>query len=272
MKSEIARNFQMDRSSGNSQMPSMHYHETYELYYLEAGSREHFIEDKLFSASAGDFVLIPPEKLHRTGGEYGVRTLINFSEEFLRKVYTQQAAAQLLRCFEKRMLTPSNEQRKICEYLLRKLADTVDEGEKAILLGMLLTELSKCETQKIADGKVSTIVAYINKNYSTIRTIDEIADTFFISKFYLCRMFKRGMKITVMDYLNQIRIKHACYLLEHSPKNVGQISDMCGFGSAAYFSKLFKKAIGVPPLVYRKNRQAQKREQDITRNSIKSQF
>ena len=49
-------------------MPAMHYHNSYELYYLEAGSREYFVEDKFFSVSAGDFVLIAPNKFHRTGG------------------------------------------------------------------------------------------------------------------------------------------------------------------------------------------------------------
>ena len=40
--------------SSSGKMPSMHYHDSYELYYLAMGSREYFIEDKLFSVAAGD--------------------------------------------------------------------------------------------------------------------------------------------------------------------------------------------------------------------------
>ena len=56
----------IETTSGNHKMPSMHYHASYELYYLEMGSREYFVEDKLFSVAAGNFVLIAQGKLHRT--------------------------------------------------------------------------------------------------------------------------------------------------------------------------------------------------------------
>ena len=56
--------YSIETVSRNFKMPSMHYHDAYELYYLEAGSRDYFVEDKLFSVSAGEFVLIPPGKMH----------------------------------------------------------------------------------------------------------------------------------------------------------------------------------------------------------------
>ena len=58
--------YMLNCDSGSIKMPSMHYHASYELYYLQTGNRDYFIEDKLFPVSAGDFVLIPPGKLHRT--------------------------------------------------------------------------------------------------------------------------------------------------------------------------------------------------------------
>ena len=42
----------------------------------------YFVEDKYFSVSSGSFVLIPPSTIHRTGGKYGLRTLIGFKESF----------------------------------------------------------------------------------------------------------------------------------------------------------------------------------------------
>ena len=90
-------------------MANMHYHDTYEIYYLAVGTREYFIGDKFFSVSAGDFVLIPPQKLHRTGGQYGLRTLIGFDYDFLAKTYSGDALRELLSCFSYLHISPPQE-------------------------------------------------------------------------------------------------------------------------------------------------------------------
>lgn len=244
--------FIIDTASGNTRMPSMHFHASYELYYLEMGSREYFVEDKMFSVSAGDFVLISPGMLHRTGGEYGVRVLVGFKQRFLTRVYTQEAIDHLLKCFERLKVTPSHNQQSVCKSYLKRMAASTDETELALMLGLLLTELSKCKNEEIHDGYVSTIVAYINQNYATISNIGQIADHFFISKYHLCRIFKSTMKVTIIDYLNQIRIKNACQMLDFSGRDIGEISELCGYNSVAYFSNVFKKITGVAPSRYRR--------------------
>lgn len=244
--------FIIDTASGNTKMPSMHFHASYELYYLEMGSREYFIEDKMFSVSAGDFVLIPPGMLHRTGGEYGVRILVGFKQRFLSRVYTPEVVEGLLKSFEHLKVTPSQTQQPVCKGYLKRMALTTDETEQALLLGLLLSELSKCKNQEIRDGYISTIVAYINQNYATINNIGQIADHFFVSKYHLCRIFKNTMQVTIIEYLNQIRIKNACQMLDFSSRDIGEISELCGYNSVAYFSNVFKKITGVAPSEYRK--------------------
>ncbi len=238
-------------ASRSFKMPSMHYHASYELYYLAAGSREYFVEDKLFSVAVGDFVLIPPKTLHRTGGEYAERILVNFTQEFLESVYTPQMAKQLTQCFCHMKITPDTARQGTCVELLKKLAANPPDSEAALLLGLLLLELSKCTTQEIEEDTVSAIVSYINKNYSTIFGIDQIVEAFFISKYHLCHIFKNAMKMTVIDYLNQIKIKNACQMLCFTQRDMGKIAQMCGYHSAAYFSSVFKKIMGMTPSRYR---------------------
>lgn len=244
--------YMIDIASGNTKMPSMHYHASYELYYLEAGSREYFVDDKLFSVCAGDFVLIPPGKLHRTGGEYGKRILVGFTTQFLERVYTPETARRLTKCFDHLKVTPSQNQQRNCIELLKKLTVCNDETESALLLGLMLMELEKCSEEVIEEDCISAIVAYINQNYGDISTISQIADHFYISKFHLCRIFKNAMKVTVIEYLNQIRIKNACQILGFSRKGNEEIAELCGFHSVAYFSSVFKKITGKTPSEYRK--------------------
>lgn len=240
--------------SSGGKMPSMHYHDSYELYYLAMGSREYFIEDKLFSVAAGDFVLISPGKLHRTGGEYGTRTLINFTESFLTRFYSREMVQALLDCFAHMKLVPEEERRQRCNQLLKNLSQAGDDAEFALLLGMLLKELGGCQAVELKNDQVSTIVAYINRNYARITTLDAIADAFFISKYHLCRIFKNAMKVTVIEYLNQIRIKNARQLLEFSDKDIGQVAQLCGFRSTAYFCNLFRKLTGTSPTEFRREK------------------
>ena len=161
----------IETTSGNHKMPSMHYHASYELYYLEMGSREYFVEDKLFSVAAGNFVLIAPGKLHRTGGAYCVRTLINFSREFLCRFFTPETVEQLLECFAHLKIVPSERQQGSCKQLLKRMAACSDDGEFALNLGLLLKELSHCGSEEIENDYVSTIVEYINRNFAEITAI-----------------------------------------------------------------------------------------------------
>ena len=243
--------------SGGIQMTEMHYHDSYELYYLEVGNREYFVENKLFPVSSGEFVLIPPGKLHRTGGEYGKRTLVGFSKGFLLNYYTEDMVQRFLECFDRVKLLPLESQQNGFKEWLKTLAVCRDDTEFALTLGRVLLELSKCAREELRDDPISIIVTYINQNYASISSIEDIARHFYISKFHLCRTFKQSMQITVVDYMNKVRIKNACDFLEATNETVSKISALCGFNSPAYFSTVFRKMIGISPAEYRKRKEKQ---------------
>ncbi len=243
---------EMRESSGA--MPDMHYHDTYEIYYLDVGTREYFIGDKFFNVSAGDFVLIPPQKLHRTGGQYGLRTLVGFDYAFLAKTYRSEALKELLSCFSHLHISPPKELGAELRKVLKELKDCDSETTFALYLGVLLEKLSKCNPDTNYDEQISKIIKYINDNFAEIDNIEQIASQFFISKFHLCRLFKDTMKMTVIDYLNIIKIKNACMLLESTDKSIQEISQKCGFNSVAYFSNVFKKIMKTPPTKYKKKK------------------
>ena len=64
--------------------------------------------------------------------------------------------------------------------------------------------------------------------------------------------------MTLIEYLNQVKIKNARQLLEFSDREVGDIAEACGFNSVAYFSNVFKKITGMAPSEYRKNTRGDK--------------
>ena len=237
--------------TGVPAMPYTHYHSTYELYYLEAGKRDYLVEDKFFTISAGDFVLIKPNMLHRTNGGYSLRTLVGFSPAFLQKTYTPAAAKHILKCFDKVVISPPEEMHEELRSLLHVLAKRTNPIDFASDLGVLLRKLSKCNSENHYDQRISTIIKFINQNFSEIHSIEVVAERLHISKYYLCRLFKDATGTTLIDYINTIKVKNACKFLETTNKDMLEISQICGFNSSAYFSNVFKKIMKDSPSEYR---------------------
>lgn len=247
------REFFAETKSGVPAMPFTHYHSSYELYYLEAGKRDYLVEDKYFTISAGDFVLIKPNVLHRTNGGYSLRTWVGFSQEFLQKTYTPAAIKHMLKCYDNVLISPPEEMQEELKSLVKSLTKCTNPIDFASELGVLLRKLSKCTPDNHYDKRMSTIIKYINQNFSNIHSIEQIADRLHISKYYLCRLFKDATGITLIDYLNTIKVKNACKFLETTNKDLLEISQICGFNSSAYFSNVFKKIMKQSPSKYRQN-------------------
>lgn len=100
--------------------------------------------------------------------------------------------------------------------------------------------------------KVHQILEYTKTNYTNIHSIHEIAEAFDVSEDYIFKIFKRNCNQTPKEYINELRINHACYRLTNSENTVTNISEECGYKSKAYFIRLFKEKKGITPSEYRK--------------------
>jgi AraC-like DNA-binding protein len=106
----------------------------------------------------------------------------------------------------------------------------------------------------VPNNFISSAISYINSNLSEKITIDEIAETCHMSKYYFCRRFKKSLGITVMEYILKSRIANAKTMLESTNTPISEISEQCGFSSFSYFSRVFRENTGDTPNAYRKNR------------------
>lgn len=105
-------------------------------------------------------------------------------------------------------------------------------------------------TKKIS---LQNVKEYLDQHYQEKIRLDDLANAFFINKFYLTRIFKEQFGLTINGYLTQVRITHAKQLLRFSQMPIEQIGLMCGLGDANYFSRVFKKVEGISPGEYRKS-------------------
>lgn len=96
------------------------------------------------------------------------------------------------------------------------------------------------------------IKAYIDNHYREKLSLSDLAQTFFVDKSYLCRIFKDAYGVTVNNYLLSRKITEAKRLLRFSEKSIEEIGILLGIGEPAYFSRVFKKIEGISPREYRK--------------------
>ncbi|NLM03959.1 MAG: response regulator [Clostridiales bacterium] len=103
---------------------------------------------------------------------------------------------------------------------------------------------------------VNLIKKYIDDNYMKEDiSLKEVAENFDISPSYLGKLMKQELDKTFIEYLTNIRIKNAKKMLEEENINIKiyEVAQLVGYGSQHYFSRVFKKEVGVTPLEYKQN-------------------
>ena len=82
-------------------------------------------------------------------------------------------------------------------------------------------------------------------------TIDEFAEHLMLSRTIFYRKLKSIIGLTPVDFIREVRIKRAAQLIDSGEYNFSQVAYMTGFNDPKYFSKCFKKQMGVTPTEYK---------------------
>jgi two-component system response regulator YesN len=125
---------------------------------------------------------------------------------------------------------------KVCEYV-RQLT------EQAVLNQVL--DVSPVIRQAIR---------YIKENLEHRILLEDIAQYCCLSKYHFSHLFKKEVGVSVVDFLNKMRMEKALYYLETTDLTVQQIASKVGFSDANYFSRMFKKYHQYSPTEYRSAR------------------
>lgn len=107
----------------------------------------------------------------------------------------------------------------------------------------------------LADKKHIAIVKnardFIMENYALPLTVTDVAQHLFVSSSHLSRLFREELDCTINDYLTRVRVEQAVEIMKRPEFSVAQVSKAVGFQNQSYFSKVFRKYIGVTPLTYK---------------------
>ena len=104
------------------------------------------------------------------------------------------------------------------------------------------------------DGQANTlrqIMDYIHEHYEQDISLAELAEQFHMNYSYLSWYFKQHTNENLTAYINKVRVEKAKELLKYTDETISHISSKIGFSEHNYFSKVFKKFVGMTPLEYR---------------------
>lgn len=240
-------------------MPNLHYHDAYEIRILEKGDHQYILDDVIYDVHPFDCMMHKPNVLHKSHNtRHFIRIGIYFTTAFLDTYFTKNAQNRLLKCFEYPKITLSKEDYKeLRRITLIMLQEDINSETNVIFvyLSYILDILNKNAVLFKAKPKqddISMVLSYINQNFANIHSIEDIANNFYITKYYLAHKFKEATGATLIQYLNQIRIRNACSMLKNTSMSVTEIGEACGFNSTIYFCNMFKKIEKTTPSEYRR--------------------
>ena len=234
---------------GKTSLP-LHYHKNpYFCFVLNGCYTEHFF-NKYLNCSKGDVVFHPSKTEHCNN--FGIMDGSCFNIE-LSENWTEKIACSNLQLKQIESSSQFNV-RWIASKIFHEfnqydsLSQLMIEGLAAELLvtfsrGKHINESYPFYLRKIA--------LYIDEQYHTSPKLSELANLVQVSPEHLVREFKKAFRVTIGDYIREIRIKKACSMLKNTKKEIAEIAFETGFTDQSHFSRVFRRITGTTPLCYR---------------------
>lgn len=130
--------------------------------------------------------------------------------------------------------------------------ETAMVGYLYLFIAALMRERSERRPHAAVSSNqyVLNAIKFIQFNYSHDISIDDVAKSVGVSRSHLYRVFMTNVGKSPIDYLTEYRINEACKLLRAGSLSIAEVAISVGFFDQFYFSRVFKRAKGVPPSRY----------------------
>lgn len=253
----------------------IHMNENYQLYMLLKGDVTFSIDGYLYPLKQYDMLIINNKSIHRVlvneEKEYE-RLYIYLNADYFRQFCTREY--DFLSIFDRTMEKAFSN--KIDQDIVRKYK--LDESFRlmyeyyisqqpesrvqmfSLLLHILVETNRAYEECRLLerndaggstghDEKINDIIRYISENLTTKITLDELTRQFYMSKYYLCREFKRTTGFTVFDYIRYKRMLNAKMLIRNGHP-ISEVWCELGYEDYSNFYRTFKKTTGMSPKQY----------------------
>lgn len=249
-----------------------HDHDFAEITYILSGKGRYLVDGKEYAVTAGDIIMCNPGVKHQNlqvnAKEPTVEFFTGFTDFHFKNMpknsiafrdnnyilHTSNETKQEIskHCYE---MVAENESNQVGKYfmlkahlmqimllIIREITEVQDGGQK----GCNFESYNKSYA-------VKQIINYLNENYESKISLDQIAHNMYLSPVYVSKIFKEETGESPINYLIKIRLEKAKDILSISKgSSIKSVANRVGYEDVYHFSKLFKKYYGISPLYYKK--------------------
>lgn len=271
MLSTVSKDFVIDHRIRhvNKNVPLTHSHQYNEIYFLQSGKCNVYIDNETYYLEDGSVLFIPAFKEHTFIYPFTQdikRTVLYISTEQLNWYFNKDFKDEINNLFINKHLQLSRKSFSNLSNIFEKIQfekyslDNMSESLTKAYFFELIIYLIRCQRYthninqrtNLSNITIGEIVNFIENNYSRQLTLPEIAAQFGISESSLTKKIKIFTNMTFKEYLTKTRIEEAKSLLISSEKSITEIAYECGYNNSNFFGDVFKKAVGMSPSSYRK--------------------
>ena len=224
------------------------YHENIELLYCIDGKGKVVINSIPIEMTEGSLIAINSGDIHYTVSETKMTyycMIIN--SDFLKKhginveemYFTENITDSRGLDFFKQIILELESNERCYKALVT--------GEILSYMAYLCRNYTRERVSVMNDTMIKKGIIYIRLHFKEDITVDMISANAGFSRFYFSRQFKQLTGMTVTEYIQFLRCRHARELLAEGNCNVSKAAIECGFSDISYFTKVFKKQLGILP-------------------------
>ncbi len=252
--------------------PNWHFHPHYQLFIVLEGAGTRLIGDSIQYFEEGDTVLLGPDLPHLWRNEKGyfmddssLKTrgiVVYFTQEFLEATILNLPEARAVKTLLEDSLR-GLEFHKEAKEIMRKglLKISTSEGlDRVLLLHQLLNELSKSKqrdfissigytnTHKVSETeRMHKVYEYAMSHFKENIKLEKVASLANMTTPAFCRYFKKRSNKTFSEFVAEIRIGHACKMLDTKDVSIAEVAFESGYNTLSNFNMKFKEVVGVSP-------------------------
>lgn len=246
--------------AGRINLALPHFHEDVELLLIEKGEVELVANTKVLVLKEGCMAVLPPSVTHSIKSiatDSEIRGLV-FNLKLLKRPISFVLNTD---CFVLKPDSPFYQKTRAEFESAVRLYDNPNQGYKLEMcshLFMIFAMLTNAEfvLPESEDGlqkRLTPALDYISENFSQPIKISELSSLICVCDDHFIRLFKSATSKTPSEYIMDLRISNAMRLLSTDTLSVSEIAQKTGFLNAAYFTKTFRRKLGMTPSEYRHN-------------------
>ena len=254
----------------NWSMSRLHFHDYCEFFLPLTSPGNIFVNDQVYPLRRGTLYLIGENTLHRTiATGFHARYVLHISRKALSALSTPQTDFSRMAQSAFLRADMTNDQMISLIERFQALERNKNDGsfgsdvrQMVALLNLLIRLAPTLNAATAGESirnkdflRVSPILDYIRDKLSEPLSLDQIAGQFYISKHYLCRIFKSATGFSVMEYIIYSRVLRARQLLQEG-YSVQEAGEMSGFSDNSHFIRTFGHLTGLTPGKYAKEYQS----------------